>query len=295
MIRKMIPMKAKKWAIKTIRKAVFGGYSLPSILQYKPYRFTSDMFLIPRSVECDYETCSLDFAIPPKELWLGYGRTKEKWLATGEEHVSSMLELTKASAFSFTKGDRILDFGCGAGRMIRYLKNFAESCEIWGTDISAEHIYWCKQYLSPPFHFLTSTKIPHLPFEDRYFDFIYCGSVFTHIDDLAEAWLLELRRILSPKGRLYITIHDNHTIKLLDGPWENNELARQLKSNDLYNKSKDTLGMFVVGRKTGPNVFYDIEYFCRTLSSMFDVLSITPEAYGYQTAVLLKIKSNARD
>ena len=81
MIRKMIPMKAKKWAIKKIRKAVIGGYSLPSILQYKPYQFTSDMFLIPRSVERDYETCSLDFAIPPKELWLGYGKTKiNGWL-----------------------------------------------------------------------------------------------------------------------------------------------------------------------------------------------------------------------
>ena len=53
-------------------------------------------------------------------------------------------------------------------------------------------------------------------FSDSYFDLIFTGSAFTHIDDLAEAWLLELRRLLSEKGRVYITIHDRHTIALLD-------------------------------------------------------------------------------
>ena len=49
-------------------------------------------------------------------------------------------------------------------------------------------------------NFATVTTAPHLPFADGYFDFAYCSSVFTHISDLADAWLLELRRIVRSGG-----------------------------------------------------------------------------------------------
>ena len=58
---------------------------------------------------------------------------------------------------------------------------------------------------------------PHLPFEDRSFGLVYCGSLFTHIDDLAEAWLAELHRVLRPGGRLYFSIHDQHSVRILEG------------------------------------------------------------------------------
>jgi len=90
--------------------------------------------------------------------------------------------------------------------MIRWLARFAAECQIWGVDISARHIVSCQENLNPPFNFATVTTQPHLPFEDRYFDLIYCASVFTHIDDLADAWLLELKRVTHPGGRAYITL-----------------------------------------------------------------------------------------
>jgi ubiquinone/menaquinone biosynthesis C-methylase UbiE len=80
--------------------------------------------------------------------------------------------------------------------MIRWLAGLAEEMEIWGVDINARHIVWCQENLIPPFNFATVTIEPHLPFKDEYFDLIYCGSVFTHIDDLAYTWLLELKRIM---------------------------------------------------------------------------------------------------
>jgi len=225
--------------------------------------------------------------VPPENLRLGY----EEYLSSGEGHVKTMFEIIEASDFSLNEGNKILDLGCGAGRMIRHLKNLSAACEIWGTDISAEHIYWCKQNLSPPFNFATTTKIPHLPFEDRYFNLIYCGSLFTHIDDLAEAWLLELRRILSPNGRLYITIHDNHTMELFDDEYSFPEIVKHIKSHEIFEESKDKMGMLSIGRDDSSQVFYDIDYFTKTLNPMFEILSITQEAYYYQTAILLKRKS----
>jgi hypothetical protein len=40
----------------------------------------------------------------------------------------------------------------------------------------------------------------------------------------------------------------------------------------------------------GPDsqVFYDIDFLRRHWERILDVVSVTPEAYGYQTAVLLK-------
>jgi ubiquinone/menaquinone biosynthesis C-methylase UbiE len=147
------------------------------------------------------------FPIPPPELRLGYGRSPEEYLANGQRHVQTMLDLLRASGACLERGTRLLDLGCGAGRMIRWLTDFAGYGEVWGTDISAEPIVWCTQHLAPPFYFLVNTTFPHLPFEDRYFDVVYAGSVFTHIDDLAQTWLLEMRRVLRTGGKLYVTIH----------------------------------------------------------------------------------------
>ena len=42
------------------------------------------------------------------------------------------------------------------------------------------------------------TAFPHLPFEDNTFTLIYAGSVFTHILQLMDAWVMEFPRILKP-------------------------------------------------------------------------------------------------
>jgi len=167
-------------------------------MKYEPYHGDALSYAIPGVHTESMPTCPLGFAIPPQELWMGYGKTAEEHLSSGEVDISTMLQLLNDSGYGVDRLHRILDWGCGAGRMIRWLKNIATTGEVWGADISSAHIFWCKRYLSPPFNFFTTTTIPHLPFEDRYFDFIYARSVFTHVDDLAEAWLLELRRILQP-------------------------------------------------------------------------------------------------
>jgi ubiquinone/menaquinone biosynthesis C-methylase UbiE len=142
-------------------------------------------------------------------------RRPEAFLNSGETDTKRMKSILGSTGVFVQAGQSILELGCASGRMIRWLADFAEHGEVWGADISAEHIVWCQQHVSPPFNFVTVTTAPHLPFEARYFDLIFCGSVFTHIDDLADAWLLELRRILRPGGRLYITIHDKHSLDLL--------------------------------------------------------------------------------
>lgn len=236
--------------------------------------------------------CELGLPVPPVELWSGYGSNNDEYLQPGKTQIAKMIELIEKTGYEFQSSRRILDIGCSSGRMIRWLKPYTDKMEIWGTDISSEHIYWANQYLSPPFNFATTTTIPHLPFEDKYFDIIYAGSVFTHIDDLADAWLLELKRILSDNGRIYITIHDRHTIELIenDEVWKNSMLANLLGNNRVFKDNRDNFGLFVGLRGPDSQVFYDMDFFKKMISRTFEILSITEEAYGYQTGVILKRK-----
>jgi ubiquinone/menaquinone biosynthesis C-methylase UbiE len=248
-------------------------------IAYLPYKPGEDM-LVPAREEAMQAG---ELPVPPEHLWLGYN-----YPVHGGPHVRAMLDICAASGFRMEAGKRVLDLGCGAGRMIRHLEPYADGANIWGVDISAEHILWCKRNLSPPFHFATNTKVPHLPFEDRSFDLVYCGSVFTHIDDMADSWLLELRRVLSADGRLFVTIHDEHTMALLGGAYESSPLAG-LKRHPLFEKAQaEDFSLLAIGRDDRSQVFYKREEFLRMAAPSFEVLSVTEEAYFYQTAVLLR-------
>jgi ubiquinone/menaquinone biosynthesis C-methylase UbiE len=257
---------------------------LPYFITFFPHRRSSYAYVIPKLVPPE-ATGKSDLPTPPESLWLGYGRTIEEWLESGRRHVGKMRSILSDSGFAFEDGNRILEMGCAAGRMLRCLEDVAEKCEVWGTDISGDHVVWCKQHLSPPFHFFIGTQFPHLPFADGYFDLIYAGSVFTHIDDLADAWLLELRRLLKPNGRLYITIHDNHTIRILSE--QKSDLSKTLFCRKDYFVNDD-YSMFTIGRFMRSQVFYDIDYLARLVKPFYEVMSVTPEAYGFQTGVLLR-------
>lgn len=307
-ILKLLPRPIKdplKTTIGNLALKAFGGPV--RVLKYIPEAHDSASFAIPKHQTYNNEGESDGLPVPPRPLWIGYGnqfgdKGKEWYITSGKRDTDRMLEILDASDFSLNPGARVLEMGCAAGRMLRHLKKFSGYCEMWGVDINAPQVNWCKCNLSPPFYFATTTTIPHLPFGDSYFDLIYIGSVFTHIDDLAEAWLLELRRVLSPKGRLYVTIHDRHTIKLLDNGYfydktgyftdrdnKEVELTTRLNYNSTYRSVKDTFGMLVIGRDYQSQVFYDIEYFRKVVEScMYEILSVAEEAYGYQTAVLLK-------
>lgn len=255
---------------------------------YFPYKEESDSFVLSNELEKG-EVCEYGLPVPPKDLWLGYGQTSPEYLY-GKNQVERMLNILGESKFKLGASPKILDFGCGAGRMVRWFKPSSERGEIWGCDISSEHILWAHQYLSPPFHFFTNTVVPHLPFESNYFDLIYAGSVFTHIDDLAMAWLLEMRRILKPEGRLYITIQEKHSMKVLaeNKTYEKSWLKQYLSGNPLFNSTKDAYNMIVGMRGPKSQVFYDIDFFLKSISCFLIPLSVNREAYGFQTALALK-------
>jgi ubiquinone/menaquinone biosynthesis C-methylase UbiE len=226
--------------------------------------------------------------VPPEELWVGYGPDAQTFISSGRKDVAEMVRIVEESGVALTNTNRVLEFGCAAGRMLRHVSEFVPRAELWGVDLSAQHIQWCVDNLTPAMHFATTTMIPHLPFEDRYFDLIFCGSVFTHIEDIQQSWLLELGRILRPSGKLFITIHDEHTVKHFDASYRDHRTAKHLREQPVYASNKNNFNMIVVGRGAESQVFYNSHYLKAILPPCLRWVSHTPEAYGYQSAVLLE-------
>jgi ubiquinone/menaquinone biosynthesis C-methylase UbiE len=232
--------------------------------------------------------------VPPRELWLGYAETAEEYLACGRDDMTMMLAILRRAGQSPETLRTVLDFGCAAARMLRhYPPGSGAEAERWGVDINARHITWCQQNLSPPLRFATTTTAPHLPFEDNYFDLVYCGSVFTHISDLADAWLLELRRVLRVEGHAYVTIHDEHTLELVLTRYREHPLFRSFVEMIEQFESRTHVrtqeyAYFSVDVDPVSQVFYQRQYLLRKWSLFMDVVSVNPEAHDHQTAVLLR-------
>jgi tRNA (mo5U34)-methyltransferase len=142
-------------------------------------------------------------------------------------------------------GKRVLDFGAGAGRVLRQFHREASEAEMWGCDIDVESVEWLRGNLSPPLHGFIVNEEPGLPFEDDSLDLIWAASVFTHITDHWAGWLLEVHRALRVGGVFLPSfLGGGMAAQLLALPWD-----------------EERTGMLVVAKGTpwnlgGPAVFH---------------------------------------
>jgi SAM-dependent methyltransferase len=120
---------------------------------------------------------------------------------------------------------KILDRGCGPGRVIRHLPEIlGDGCEYYGTDYNPKSIQWCSDNLKNISFNLNSLEAD-LPYLNDFFDFVYGLSIFTHLsEDMHYWWIKELLRTLKHDGILFLTTQgDNFKIKLTQAELEKYE------------------------------------------------------------------------
>lgn len=119
--------------------------------------------------------------------------------------------------------DRVLDIGCGVGRVaIPLTRVLSPTARYEGFDVVRAAIRWCRRNITPQhpnFHFLhanlynsfynrkgaTAARY-RFPYDDASFDFAFATSVFTHLDlASAQNYLDEAHRVLRKGGRLLAT------------------------------------------------------------------------------------------
>lgn len=127
---------------------------------------------------------------------------------------------------------RLLDFGCGWGRIYRTF--LRDSPELVGVDIDEECIDICRTAM-PNGTFERCEPDPPLRFPDKSFDVVVAYSVFSHLAEHAfRSWMSELRRLLRPGGHVFFTTLKEAHLRRWD------ELSRT--GNSYYKRSLAAAG-----------------------------------------------------
>jgi SAM-dependent methyltransferase len=231
-----------------------------------------------------------DIPIPGPYPYLRHQEQEADFLQSGCSAAASFKKLLQEDGFRFSTGKRLLDFGCFTGRVLRwFLDEARDGVEVWGVDIHAEAIEWVNRRLCPPFHTATTTTQPHLPFPDGYFDVVYAGSVFTHIADLADAWLLELRRVMAPGGRAYLTFNDEASMALVKARWQGTwDDVMYDKAIGESGRELSEVAFISVGQNPYAAVFYNRQFLIEKLSRLFVFKRVHDGSFGWQSAYLLE-------
>lgn len=156
-----------------------------------------------------------DKLVPPRGMIFTGGGD---YVALGDMMLSSIVQLCNVSTNA-----RVLDIGCGIGRLSRPLSSYlSRKGSYEGFDIVKEGIDWCKKaYVDfPNFRF---THIPlqndlynlssrekaagiTFPYETAGFDLVILTSVFTHMQkEDVQQYLREIGRVLKKGGSCFCT------------------------------------------------------------------------------------------
>lgn len=125
---------------------------------------------------------------------------------SGKRELTLFRDLIAEQGGDLASAERILDFGCGCGRLTRHLPSMSQA-NIYGCDYNRRLVNWCAENLTGAFQ--TNRLKPPLGYADESFDIIYLYSVFTHLREATQkAWLEEFHRVLKPGGLVLISFHD---------------------------------------------------------------------------------------
>ena len=183
--------------------------------------------------------------IPPDHLiFLTVGtRSVSHFISSGAKAHQNLTEFLAANGIVAWDFHKVLDFGCGCGRVIRHLGPSIQG-EINGSDYNHKLIEWCQDQL--PFgHYSVNGLSPPTAYENNTFDLVYAFSVFTHLrDELQLQWVSELRRILKPGGFLVFSTHGQAYRKRLT-----TEELREFDGGRLITKSGHLQGSNICSRR----------------------------------------------
>jgi cyclopropane fatty-acyl-phospholipid synthase-like methyltransferase len=148
-------------------------------------------------------------AVPPNEMMfrVSGGRNPEIFLESGRETLDDFRKGLEHIGMQIDQFASILDFGCGCGRVMRWLVEVVPAERVFGTDFDKAAIEWLHDNFKKTTCFVNSA-LPPTEFTDDFFDLILGYSVFTHFDRAyQDKWLSELKRIVKPNGIVLLTVH----------------------------------------------------------------------------------------
>jgi SAM-dependent methyltransferase len=252
------------------------------------FRIGYDIFPGQNTEEQDFYYLTNPFPLPEAARRQRIGDASED--AFHVAGATAFMKMQQVLRQRFGKGyddfPRILDWGCGCGRILRHFLARTRS-QITGIEIDRDNLQWCIEHY-PPAHFHEGRLEPPLQIPADSFDLIFGISVFTHLtEDLQHRWLAELRRIARPGGAVLMTV-------VGDVSWFRNrfslEQLKTWKNTGFIDVGSDTILDNHIGRAGYYRlVYHDAAYVLRQWRQYFRIVDLIPGlCNNYQDLVVMR-------
>lgn len=240
-----------------------------------------------------------DLPQPPEKLMLRVSGSSDGGFFTADG-VRSYTEFFDAVA-KYRQWDsipRMLDWGCGCGRVTRCFLRAHPKLEVHGCDIDGEAVGWCSEQLSTG-SFRAIQPQPPTDYPDGFFPLVIGYSVFSHLGpDLQRLWLAEMQRIMAPGGLFLASVHGPFAARFAFPqpeaparrfPWSRPKRPFDVRAAGFIDAGEDVALAGVAPSGYYRGVFQSPDWTRREWSKFFRVLAIVEGGMqNYQDLVILE-------
>ena len=197
--------------------------------------------------------------------------------------------LTVTLGRGFDDFTSLLDWGCGCGRVTRYL-SFLQGPKYHGIDIDSDNVEWCREHMDYgeygviPLH--PPTELP-----PEHYDLILGISVFTHLREKEQKeWLKELNRICIPGGIVAVTVLGDHGI--FRGGLKADEYQEYTEKGFLAWRRNPDLDDVLKEKEYYRNTFISHDYILKTWTEYFEIKEFKKNYIGNLQDLVIMQKPN---
>ena len=240
------------------------------------------------------DDCEIDDAgvrIPPAWLIQAFTGASDTidHIESGKRSADFYVDLYNQFCGDYINVDRVLDFGCGCGRVLSRMPS-SGSTRYFGVDLHEKALQWLREAM-PEGTFSVGSAMPPVDIGVQDFDLIYAVSVLTHLPQEQEgAWLDEWHRLLKVGGHLIATFRAEDWVEQITIERQKMAIHNAWSEMDgfCYQKHRYWEGIFP---EFYAGTYQTIDYVRSNWGKRFEILTIVPAADSpnqQNTAVMRK-------
>ncbi len=257
------------------------GYEPGDPLQFNYDGQQLHIAYLSKSLSDQMKDCEIDdngVKVPP--AWLIQAFTgaldTDDHIESGKRSADFYVDLYNQYCGDFDDVARVLDFGCGCGRVLSYMPSGGNT-RYFGVDLRDDALEWLRETM-PEGTFVPGTETPPVDIGAQDFDLIYAVSVLTHLTREQEgAWLDEWHRLLKDGGCVIATFRAEDWVEQFAYENQKDGIRKQWSDNDgfCYQKHRYWQGIFP---EYYSGTYQTVDYVRSEWGKRFEILDLLPAA-----------------